>query len=149
LAHLALRSAPPRRLIVGTFRDSAVTPDHPMSRVLADLRRESGVQRITLGGLDESEVAALLQAGAGHNLDSDGVALAGELTRETGGNPFFVSEVVRHLVERGAIVQGDDGRWRVEGGWASSGFRRACSRSSPSARAGSEPGQSRRSESRR
>ncbi len=31
--------------------------------------------------------------------------------RETDGNPFFASEILRHLAETGAISQGDDGRW--------------------------------------
>ena len=31
--------------------------------------------------------------------------------RETDGNPFFVSQVVRHLVETGTIYRGDSGRW--------------------------------------
>ena len=31
--------------------------------------------------------------------------------RETDGNPFFVSEVLRHLAETGAISQDATGRW--------------------------------------
>ena len=34
--------------------------------------------------------------------------------RETDGNPFFVSEVVRNLVETGAIGQDAEGRWVAE-----------------------------------
>ena len=41
----------------------------------------------------------------------EGVGLAHALRRETGGNPFFVVEVIRHLAETGAFVQDDDGRW--------------------------------------
>ena len=35
-----------------------------------------------------------MTAAAGHELDGDGVALAGEITNETDGNPFFVSEIL-------------------------------------------------------
>ncbi len=39
------------------------------------------------------------------------MGLAHALRRETGGNPFFVVEVIRHLAETGAFFQGEDGRW--------------------------------------
>ena len=35
--------------------------------------------------------------------------------RETDGNPFFVSEVLRHLSETGAIYQDATGRWTARG----------------------------------
>ena len=41
---------------------------------------------------------------------ADGIALAHRLAAETDGNPFFVTEVLRHLVETGALVQ-VDGVW--------------------------------------
>ncbi len=116
LQHLACSPAPRRRLIVCAFSQSELTDGHALSRLLAEMRRRSGVERITLNGLDEMEVVSMLQASAGHELDADGLELAGELARETEGNPFFIAEVVRHLVERGAVVQTEDGRWRVTGG---------------------------------
>ena len=51
-----------------------------------------------------------MEAAAGHALEQDGVALAEALQQETEGNPFFVGEVLLHLVESGALVQ-RDGRW--------------------------------------
>jgi hypothetical protein len=48
---------------------------------------------------------------AGYELEDDGLALAMDVRAETGGNPFFVGEVLRHLAEPGAIVFAD-GRWR-------------------------------------
>ena len=41
--------------------------------------------------------------------------LAHAIYRETDGNPFFVSEVLRNLVETGAIYQDADGRWVAAG----------------------------------
>jgi predicted ATPase len=60
-------------------------------------------------------VLSLIEALAGHELDDDGCALAEEITRETAGNPFFAGELLRHLMEAGAIVQEDGGRWHVVG----------------------------------
>ena len=57
---------------------------------------------------------AFLEAAAGQTLDDDGVGLAHAVYRETDGNPYFVSEVLRHLVETGAIFQDAGGRWTSE-----------------------------------
>ena len=42
------------------------------------------------------------------------MGLAHAIYRETDGNPFFVSEVLRNLVETGAIRQSAEGRWEPE-----------------------------------
>ena len=77
---------------------------------LADLRRLGSVQRIAIDGLDRDGVAQLLSRAAGHELDDAGLALADAIYAETTGNPFFVGEIVRNLVESGALVV-RDGRW--------------------------------------
>jgi len=102
-------------MVVGTYRDSDLSREHPLTALLADLHREQGVERIKLTGLGCEDVLALMEAAAGHELDEDGRALAAEITRETAGNPFFAGEVLRHLTESGAIVQADGGRWRLVG----------------------------------
>ena len=61
---------------------------------------------------------ALMEAAAGHTLDDAGVGLAHAVYRETDGNPFFVSEVLRHLSETGAIHQDATGRWRRRRLWS-------------------------------
>ena len=43
------------------------------------------------------------------------MGLAQAVYRETDGNPFFVSEVLRHLSETGAIYQDATGRWMARG----------------------------------
>ena len=109
-------------MVVGTYRDSDLSREHPLTALLAALHREQGVERIKLTGLDSGDVLALMEAAAGHELDEDGRALAVEIARETAGNPFFAGEVLRHLTESGAIVQEDDGRWRLVGELAELGL---------------------------
>jgi tetratricopeptide (TPR) repeat protein len=113
LKHLSLGSAEAPLIVVGTYRDSEMGVGHPLSPVLAELRREPSAHRIGLKGLDDTEVAALMESAAGHELDAAGLELAGELARETNGNPFFAAEMLRNLVEQGAIAQGQDGRWTL------------------------------------
>ncbi|MGH9275980.1 MAG: ATP-binding protein, partial [Acidimicrobiales bacterium] len=97
-------------LLVGTYRDTDLTVDHPLSDALAGLSPEEAVERISVGGLDDSGVIALLESMAGHEMDSVGIKLAHAVRRETDGNPFFTAEVLRHLADTGAIRQ-QDGRW--------------------------------------
>ncbi|MEX0665483.1 MAG: AAA family ATPase [Acidimicrobiia bacterium] len=110
LRHLLRANAPLRLLVIATYRDTDLDRSHPLSDVLADLRREAGVERLDLHGLDADDVSALMTATAGHELGEDALALAQALVDETEGNPFFVGEVLLHLAETGAIVQ-RDGRW--------------------------------------
>ena len=77
--------------------------------MLASLRREERVLRVALGGLDEEGVLAYVKAASGGMVDDEAAALAHALREETDGNPFFVSEVVRHLSETGALFRDQGG----------------------------------------
>jgi tetratricopeptide (TPR) repeat protein len=111
LRYLLRRSEPVALLILCTYRDTDLDRSHPLSDVLADLRRETGVQRVDLDGLDLAEITTFMEAAAGHDLDAAGLELARAVHRETEGNPFFLSEMIRHLAESGYIVE-RDGRWQ-------------------------------------
>ena len=110
LQHLARRAAGSRILVVGTYRDVELDRRHPLSATLAELRRERLFERILLRGFSPDEVASLLASMAQHELDPGALQLAHVIQRETEGNPFFIEEVVRHLVESGSIVR-REGRW--------------------------------------
>ena len=114
LRHLASCDTPLRLLVLCTYRDSELPNAHALVETLAALRRQGGVSRIDLVGLDDTGVMELMEAAAGHALDDSGVGLAHAIYRETDGNPFFVSEVLRNLVETGAIRQNTEGRWVPE-----------------------------------
>ena len=101
--------------VLVTYRDTDVGTDDPLTAVLADLRRLEGVERISLHGLAVEDVEAMTAAVAGHDLDEEGVALAGEIAAETDGNPFFVGEILRNLAESGLVVFDEGrGRWQVD-----------------------------------
>ncbi|HEV8623900.1 MAG TPA: AAA family ATPase [Acidimicrobiia bacterium] len=116
LRHVLRSPEPLRLLVVATYRDSEIGRGHPMSDFLAELRRDGGVERVALSGLDAAGVAAFIEAAAGHSLDEEEVQeLPSVVWRETEGNPFFVAEVLRHLSESRAIEQ-RDGRWVLRAG---------------------------------
>ncbi len=114
LRHLLASTDRRRLLVVGTYRPSDLAAEHPLTDALAALRREPNVPRLELRGLSEPEVVALLETAAGHEMDEVGLALAHAVYRETDGNPFFASEILRHLVETEVISQRGDGRWIAE-----------------------------------
>ncbi|MBE8517403.1 AAA family ATPase [Amycolatopsis sp. H6(2020)] len=116
LCHLATRPLGPV-LIIGTCRDAELTAVHPLTEALGSLRRERVVERLPLGGLSSAEVATYVDA-AGHEVGEAGTGLAQAIHRETDGNPFFVAELLRHLVETGGIARrtGDPRRPAAEFG---------------------------------
>lgn len=111
LRHILSSGSGLRLLVIGTYRDSEVDIDDALAETLAALHRESGVERITVGGLPDDELLDLLEATAGQMARDDGIALRDALASETGGNPFFAGEIVRHLAETGVIYEDDDGLW--------------------------------------
>ena len=114
LRHLTAADQAMRVLVLGTYRDSELSRSHPLTDTLAALRRTSGVGRLELTGLGDKDVVAYLEAAAGQTLDDVGIGLAHAVYRETDGNPYFVSEVLRHLAETGAIYQDATGQWTSE-----------------------------------
>jgi DNA-binding SARP family transcriptional activator/tetratricopeptide (TPR) repeat protein len=106
LRHVVRTTGPARLLLVLTYRDTDISAEHPLAATLAALHREPGVERITLDGLDADALGVVLET-AGYELDTAGVELRDMLTSETDGNPFFVSEVLRHLAETGVIRPGE------------------------------------------
>jgi len=112
LSHIARSPTLTRLLVLATYRDTDLDRTHPLAETLAGLRRLPGVERLHLAGLDEHAAIAFFEATAGHELDHDILGLAAVVRAETEGNPFFMGEVLRHLVESGALVE-RDGRWSV------------------------------------
>jgi DNA-binding SARP family transcriptional activator len=100
-----------RLLVLATYRSSELSKDHALSQLLATMHRFAGVTRLSISGLDHDEILRLVEAFAGHSLDGAGGDLADLLQRETDGNPFFVREVLRHLVESGVVEQAASGQW--------------------------------------
>jgi DNA-binding CsgD family transcriptional regulator len=85
LRFLARRIEPTSSLALVTFRDEAIGGGHPVRRLLGDVATASGVHRLILRPLSEAAVAILA--------DRSGWDAA-TLHARTGGNPFFLTEVL-------------------------------------------------------
>ncbi|MGH2942932.1 MAG: ATP-binding protein, partial [Solirubrobacteraceae bacterium] len=104
LRHVIRSERPLALLLVVTYRNTGVQPDEPLAALLADLQRDSSVQRIALTGLDEPAIGSLLRSAVGPVLADRAAQLAARIHAETAGNPFFVRELVAHLLETGALA---------------------------------------------
>ena len=111
LRHFLGAEHPTGALVIATFRDTEVGDDQPFADALASLYRIPGVERVPLSGFDDASILTLLETIAGHELDDDARLLGNLLLAETDGNPYFVTETLRHLAETGTIAQSADGHW--------------------------------------
>ena len=108
LRHLLRDNGPNRTMIVGLYRDTETSDI--LTDTLADFRRLPHVQRLSVEGLDVDGIEQLLVAMGDQPLDHRGKVFAKRLHEDTGGSPFFVNEVVLHLVDTGDIYE-EDGQW--------------------------------------
>jgi DNA-binding SARP family transcriptional activator len=97
LRHVARDSRTASLLVLCSYRQTEVSPSHPLEQALADLVTERKLARRRLAGLDESGIAAMIQPYLG---ERDPIVPARRLHAHTGGNPFFVGEVLRSLAGR-------------------------------------------------
>lgn len=100
LRFLASQLSEMRVLVVGTYRDVALTPDHPLALALDELTREPITKIIALGGLQAKAVGQFIGAATGITPDT---RLVSAVWQETKGNPLFVGEALRLLAAQGPI----------------------------------------------
>jgi hypothetical protein len=113
LQHLSRRLADSRLLVVGTYRDVELSRRHPLAEALVELRRDQSFQRIVLRGLSLSEVQDFLEGITERPLEPSEQPLVAAFYGETEGNPYFLEEVARHLLETGGAFW-EGGRWKVD-----------------------------------
>lgn len=104
LKHI-LEGVHPRLALVVTARDRELGRRHPVSRVLADLRRTGDLEELRLDGLDAAGTAALVSARVGRSITP---GLAARLQARTAGNPFFAGELARDLDDLGVLREGEE-----------------------------------------
>jgi class 3 adenylate cyclase len=118
LSHLAGEDVTARVLVLAVFRDTALPQAAALREALGVFRRHGGVERLDLRGFDHSGVVSCMEALAGYTLVGDEMQLADAVYRETDGNPFYVVQILRHLVETEAIFRDSAGRWVSKGSFA-------------------------------
>lgn len=87
-------------LVLATYRDVELTPDHPLTPALSELAREPNTRHLVIAGLGEADVAKFIETAA--HVAPQG-QLVSMLHRETNGNPLFLGEAVRLLAAEGRL----------------------------------------------
>ena len=87
-------------VVLAQYREHEAALRPALQRALSHLTRRPSGQRVTLSGMSESEVAALVA-----QLTDMAIAqtLAATIHAETGGNPFFLTELLRLFQDEGRL----------------------------------------------
>ncbi len=88
-------------LLLCTYRETELNPGGSLARLLANLQHDAGAECLSIGGLDEPAIAALLHAMVGLSPDRDASRLVPELRAQTAGNPFFLCGLLANLADAG------------------------------------------------
>ena len=102
-------------MLLATCRVTELGEDQPLRQLLADLHREANVIRLDLSGLRSGDVVELVVAIGDRAGDTADDELVRAVEAGTDGNPFFITELTRSLLETGAMAS-TDGRWQMTGG---------------------------------
>ena len=102
MIHLANRVAQLPVVIVGTYRDGTAENNPALVRTLVELIR-MGIRPLKLGGLSKTAVAQMLSELSQRQVPEQFVDVIYEASE---GNPFFVEELYRHLLEEGKVFDG-------------------------------------------
>jgi tetratricopeptide (TPR) repeat protein len=109
LMHLANRITQLPVVIIGTYRDGYLENNPALTRTLEELIRR-GIRPLKLNGLSKEAVAQMLNALSQRRVPE---SLASVIFDESQGNPFFVEELYRHLLEDGKLYD-DAGQFRTD-----------------------------------
>jgi eukaryotic-like serine/threonine-protein kinase len=113
MLHYVVRQARESRImILGAYREAELDRAHPLQKSLVEWNRERLATRVALGRLGIESTASMLAVMFGQ--DDVAPDFARALFQETEGNPFFVEEVVKALIEQGQIYR-EGGEWQRQG----------------------------------
>ncbi len=106
-------------LIIGAYRDNEVETTHPLMLALEEISKGgTQIESITLKPLDDAHVQQLLAETLHYDTSQSGALaslapLARLCLQKTQGNPFFLSQFLRSLVEAEQIkFNHDAGQWQ-------------------------------------
>jgi predicted ATPase len=107
LRHLARNTRHQRLMIAITYREAELRDAQSFHKLLLDFSRERLGKSIQLNRLDREETNQLLSTLFDEEITPD---FLDGIFRETEGNPFYIEEVCKALVESGRLAY-KDGRW--------------------------------------
>ncbi len=110
LRHLARKLSNQSIVIIGTYRDTDLEKSSALFQLTLDLNRERVLNTVRLKPFDVRGLTRMIAETFGESQEQQTPEFRDLILEKTGGNPFFVEEVLRSLVEQGVI-------FRTENGW--------------------------------
>ena len=104
IAYLSKHLGDLKVLLIGTYRPAELmASEHPLRPILLDMQARGVATEIALEFLTERDIRSYIDLEfAGHRFPQE---LSGWIARKTEGNPLFLVDLLRFLVERQALVR--------------------------------------------
>ncbi len=99
-------SAPDTRhvLLIGAYRDNEIDGTHPLMHTLEEIRNSgTALHTISLGALGADDITRLISDSFA-SPEKESLPLAELLLSKTGGNPYFVNELLKTLHDDGLLT---------------------------------------------
>jgi len=98
-------------LLLGAYRSTDIDAKHPLTPVLAELKRERLPQSVSLKRMSPEDTSEMIR----QILEQDDIPpeFCSLVYDKTRGNPFFVEEVTESLKEEGVIYR-EGNRWKIK-----------------------------------
>lgn len=111
MRHLARRIRRKPMLMLATYREIELDAARPFREVMLTLNRERLARRMKLNRLSVEQTAALLSVIFQDEISQE---FLDGIYHETEGNPFFIEEVCKALLEEGQVFHTEDGWDRLD-----------------------------------
>lgn len=108
LRHLARRMQNQKVMLLFTYREIEIREAQPFHEMVLEFDHQRLATRIKLGRLDREQTRTLLAAIFAEEISDE---FSESIYHETEGNPFFIEEVCKALVDSGELYY-EDGEWR-------------------------------------
>lgn len=97
-----------------SYRDNEVSPEHPLNRVLGDLERYCAFHsHQKLKSLSKNAVNKWLAASLGKS-EADISSFSDLVVSKTFGNPFFIQEFIKELVDKKLLYVDEQEQWQYQ-----------------------------------
>jgi tetratricopeptide (TPR) repeat protein len=98
-------------LLLGAYRSTDIDSKHPLSPVLAELKRERLPQSVPLKRMSLEDASEIIR----RILEQDDIPpeFCGLVYDKTRGNPFFIEEVIESLKEE-AVIFREENQWKIK-----------------------------------
>ena len=103
LEFLAREIGSSQLFLIGAYRDAELSPEHPLAQSLDALDRRGLLRRVNLRGHTRNDVARFIEVTAGLSPPEE---LVEAVYTQTEGNPLFITEVIRLLMQEGDLTAG-------------------------------------------